>query len=140
MNSPFAYHRDTCTTSCFILWLCSFFPQRYQNEAVQNPGYQPFVILKQQQHCFHALATGSRSQLPICLQVLVILGTEKVADGLAHPGPRCGTHQQGRNRKGLKNDRKKQPHSLQMKLQNRTTSLLNGIFVFAKPTTFANTW
>lgn len=70
-------------------------------------SYQPFVIWKRQQHCFHVFTTHSRSQLPVCLQVFMLLGTG-VADSLAFPRPHCCTLQQGRNRKGLKNDRKKE--------------------------------
>lgn len=32
-NSPFAYPRETCTTSCCILWLHSLFPLRLQKQA-----------------------------------------------------------------------------------------------------------
>ena len=126
--------------SLLIYSLATFiFPSEIPKRSHAKPrSHQPLVILKQPQHHSRVLATGSRSQLPVRLQVFVLLGTERVADRLALPRPHCGTRQQGKNRKGFKNYRKKQPHSLQMKLQNRTTSLLNGILVFAKPTTFAN--
>lgn len=132
-NSPFHYCRETCTTSCFILQLHSFYPLEISKGNHAKPrSYWPFVVWKRQQHRFHAPTTHSRSQLPVRLQVVVLRGTERVADRLAFPGPHCGTHQEGRKRIGLKNDRKKKPHSLQMKLQTRTTSSLKRILCFCQ--------
>lgn len=32
-KSPFAYTTETCTASCYIIWLHSLFPLKYQKQA-----------------------------------------------------------------------------------------------------------